>query len=264
VSDIILNETDQHLLLDLVQSTPHTDSNANLQIQLGSNFSAIKHGINFYDNQLLSNCPCLFQKPEYFDLVLSVYQYMQSTRGPILICGLTIALLLFSLFDAHGISASTFHDLDQIKLSSNYFNQLFSVFLLSLLLLCYIKRRKRTRLILSLFLGLVSYICWFSTDGLWANYSIGIHAQRFIALIILGFGFWILVSKSIKDKRKAFSAIVRREVIQKQKGKCAACKRKLTAYGLDLDHKNGDRSNNKPSNCQVLCVPCHRRKHAKQ
>jgi hypothetical protein len=264
VSDIILNETDQHLLLDLVQSTPHTDSNANLQIQLGSNFSAIKHGINFYDNQLLSNCPCLFQKPEYFDLVLSVYQYMQSTRGPILICGLTIALLLFSLFDAHGISASTFHDLDQIKLSSNYFNQLFSVFLLSLLLLCYIKRRKRTRLILSLFLGLVSYICWFSTDGLWANYSIGIHAQRFIALIILGFGFWILVSKSIKDKRKAFSAIVRREVIQKQNGKCAACKRKLTAHGLDLDHKNSDRSNNKPSNCQVLCVPCHRRKHAKQ
>jgi 5-methylcytosine-specific restriction endonuclease McrA len=30
-----------------------------------------------------------------------------------------------------------------------------------------------------------------------------------------------------------------------------------------LDHKNGDRSNNKPSNCQVLCVPCHRRKHTK-
>jgi hypothetical protein len=99
---------------------------------------------------------------------------------------------------------------------------------------------------------------------LWVNSSVGIHEQKFIALIILVFGFWVLVSISIKEKRRPFSVIVRREVIQKQKGKCAACKRKLTAYGLDLDHKNGDRSNNKLSNCQVLCVPCHRRKHAKQ
>ena len=188
---------------------------------------------------------------------------MQSIRGPILICGLTIALNLFSLFDAYGISPSTFYDLDQIELTDNYFDRLFSVFLLGLLLLCFIKRRKRTRLALSLFLSLVSCFCWFSAGELWAIYSIGIHEQRFIALITLGFGFWILVSKSIKEKRRPFSAIVRREVIQKQKGKCAACKRKLTAYGLDLDHKNGDRSNNKPSNCQVLCVPCHRRKHAK-
>jgi hypothetical protein len=37
---------------------------------------------------------------------------------------------------------------------------------------------------------------------------------------------------------------------------------KLQDYGLDLEHKNGDSSNNKPFNCQVLGVPCHRRKHA--
>lgn len=200
------------------------------------------------------------------NILLSFFLHinMQSIRGPTLFCGLTMALVLFSLFDANGISPSTFYDLDQIKLSSNYFNHLFSVFFLGLLLLYYIKRRKRTRLVLSLFLGLLSYFCWFSAGGVWANYSIGINEQRFIALIILGFALLILVSKSIKEKRRPFSAIVRREVIQKQKGKCAACKRKLTAYGLDLDHKNGDRSNNKPSNCQVLCVPCHRRKHAKQ
>ena len=41
-----------------------------------------------------------------------------------------------------------------------------------------------------------------------------------------------------------------------------ALERKLVAYDVDFDHKNGDRSNNKLSNCQVLCVPCHRRKHA--
>lgn len=189
---------------------------------------------------------------------------MQSIRGPTLFCGLTVALVLLSLFDVRGITPSTFYDLDQTDFSSNNFNHLFSLLLFGLLLLSYIKRRKRTRLILSLFLGLVSFFCWFSAGGFWANYSIGIPEQRFIALISLGFGFWVLVSKSIKEKRRPFSAIVRREVIQKQKGRCAACKRKLTAYGLDLDHKNGDRSNNKPSNCQILCVPCHRRKHAKQ
>jgi hypothetical protein len=190
--------------------------------------------------------------------------YMQSIRGPTLVCGLTMALVLLFLFDTHRISPSTFYDLVQIELTSHNFNHLFSVLLLGLLLLSYIKRRKRTRLVLSLILGLVSYFCWFSAGGLWVNSSIGIHEQKFIALIILVFGFWVLVSISIKEKRRPFSVIVRREVIQKQKGKCAACKRKLTAYGLDLDHKNGDRSNNKLSNCQVLCVPCHRRKHAKQ
>jgi hypothetical protein len=189
---------------------------------------------------------------------------MQSIRGPALVCGLTMALILLSLSDAHRISPSTFYDLDQIELGSHNFNHLFSVSLLGLLLLSYIKRRKRVRLVLSLFLGLGSYFCWFSAGELWTHYSVGIYEQRFIALFILGFAFWVLVSKSIKEKRRPFSVIVRREVIQKQKGKCAACKRKLTAYGLDLDHKNGDRSNNKLSNCQILCVPCHRRKHARQ
>jgi hypothetical protein len=189
---------------------------------------------------------------------------MQRIRGPTLVCGLTIALVMLSMIDAHRISPSTFYDLDQIELGSHNFNHIFSVSLLGLLLLSYIRRINRTRLVLSLLLGFVSYFCWFSSGGLWVNSSVGIHEQRFIALIILGFAFWVLVSKSIKEKRRSFSVIVRREVIQKQKGKCAACKRKLIVYGLDLDHKNGDRTNNKLSNCQVLCVPCHRRKHARQ
>ena len=181
-----------------------------------------------------------------------------------LVCGLTMALVLLSLFDTfQRTSTSSFFNLEQIEQNGHNFNPFFTAMLLGLLLLSYIKRRKRTRLVLSLFLGLVSFSCWFSTGGLWAYYNVGIHEQRFFAIIILGIAFWVLVLKSIKGKRKPFSVVVRRKVIQKQKGKCAACKRKLTAYGLDLDHKNGDRSNNKLSNCQVLCVPCHRRKHAK-
>jgi hypothetical protein len=182
-----------------------------------------------------------------------------------LVCGLTMALVLLSLFNTfQRTSTSSFLNSEPIEQNRHSFNLFFTAMLLCLLYLSYIKRRKRTRLVLSLFLGLVSFSFWFSTDGLWAYFSVGIHEQRLIAIIILGIAFWVLVSKSIRGKRKPFSVVVRREVIQKQNGKCAACKRKLTAYGLDLDHKNGDRSNNKLSNCQVLCVPCHRRKHAKQ
>ncbi|MGB8934699.1 MAG: HNH endonuclease signature motif containing protein [Candidatus Nitrosopolaris sp.] len=63
-------------------------------------------------------------------------------------------------------------------------------------------------------------------------------------------------------KRKQFPQLVKREVIHKQKNRCAICKRKLGQYGSDFHHANGDRSDNRLSNCKALCIPCHRRKHA--
>lgn len=36
------------------------------------------------------------------------------------------------------------------------------------------------------------------------------------------------------------------------------CKRNTGVW--DYDHKNGDRSNNKKSNCQALCPNCHAKK----
>ena len=35
---------------------------------------------------------------------------------------------------------------------------------------------------------------------------------------------------------------------------------KMNIGGWDYDHKNGDRSNNKLSNCQALCPNCHAKK----
>ena len=137
---------------------------------------------------------------------------------------------------------------------------LFSIALLALLVIIFIRRRKRFRVAIGSILFLSSFICWFSI-GAWSEYNISSYEQRSVAVILFGVAMWILVSKSSKEKRRHFSGIVRREVIQKQKGKCASCKRKLLPFGMDLDHKNGDRSNNKPSNCQILCTPCHRRKH---
>jgi ABC-type nickel/cobalt efflux system permease component RcnA len=109
-------------------------------------------------------------------------------------------------------------------------------------------------------LGLSSFVCWFSGNW-WSAYYVFPYEQRFLAVILLCIALWVLVSNLSKEKRKDFSVAARREAIRKQKGKCARCKRKLMEYAFDIDHKNGDRSNNKLSNCQVLCVPCHRKKH---
>ena len=97
---------------------------------------------------------------------------------------------------------------------------LFSIALLALLLV-FINRRKTFRVAMGSFLFLSSYICWFSI-GAWSEYNISSYEQRFIAIILMGIALWVLVSKSSKEKRKYFSGIVRREVIQKQKGKCAS------------------------------------------
>ena len=179
-----------------------------------------------------------------------------------LTCDVTLALVMLFLLHSSQTSGPSLLDLEQSEFSRYNANLFFSAILLGLILLSYIKRRKRIRLILSLSLGLLSYVCWFSIDIYWwEEYDIKLYEQRFLAILFLGIGFWALLSKSLKEKRRHFSEIVRRQVIQKQKGKCAKCKKNLLPFGMDLDHKNGNRSNNRPSNCQILCTPCHRRKH---
>src|SRR5829696_4862450 len=136
-----------------------------------------------------------------------------------LVCGASITLVLLSLLHISQTSRTSLLDLEQLEYSHHNANFFFSVILLGLLLLSYIKRRKKVRVVLSLFLGLLSCACWFSVA---ASYNVSVYEQRFIAIILMGIALWVLVSKSSKEKRKYFSGIVRREVIQKQKGKCAS------------------------------------------
>ena len=171
-----------------------------------------------------------------------------------------IMVLLLSIYISQSVYLPHLLNLFRIEYRSYNVDLFFLTILLGLVAIAYVKRRKRVRLIVSLSLCMLSFLCWFSINA-WSEYNISSYEQRFIAVILFGIAIWILVSKSSKEKRRHFSGIVRREVIQKQKGKCASCKRKLLPFGMDLDHKNGDRSNNKPSNCQILCTPCHRRKH---
>jgi peptidoglycan/LPS O-acetylase OafA/YrhL len=167
---------------------------------------------------------------------------------------LVIALTLAQI----GTQAKTAGDLvDKLDSIPDF---LFSTILLSLFPLIYKARRNIPRVALATILGIGSYLLWFSYSPLWLD--IGLKEQKAIAFIICIVAMAMLLSSPAKKgKRRSFSILVKTEAVRKQKAKCARCKRKLVDYGLDFDHKNGDRSNNKLSNCQVLCTPCHRRKH---
>jgi hypothetical protein len=163
-----------------------------------------------------------------------------------------VILLLIALALAQtGAQAETARDLvDKLDSIPDF---LFSTILLSLFPLIYRARRNVARVALATILGIGSYLLWFSYTLLWLD--LGLKEQRAIAFVIWIFAIAVLFSSpSKKGKRKSFSILVKRETVRKQKAK-------LVDYGLDFDHKNGDRSNNKLSNCQALCTPCHRRKH---
>lgn len=170
-----------------------------------------------------------------------------------------VILLLIALALAHtGAQAETAQDLvDKLDSIQDF---LFSMMLLFLFPLIYKARRNVPKIALATLLGIGSYLLWFSHTPLWLDFVL--KEQRAIAFVIWIIVIAILLSGRIKKgKRKSFSILVKREAILKQKTRCVRCKRKLIEYGHDFDHKNGDRSNNKLSNCQALCTPCHRRKH---
>ena len=192
--------------------------------------------------------------------------YRDNNRVVLYLIILALALLSF-LFAVQRASAMSLllilsQPLQQICNGGFSSTLLFSIMLLVSLLLVYIKRRKRFCAAVAILLGFASCLSWFSSNAWWAEYDISPAEQKIIAVLLWIIAVIILASRSTKkEKRRHFTQAVKKHVIHKQKGKCIMCKRKLEAYGSDLHHKNGDRSNNKLSNCEVLCTPCHRRKH---
>jgi Na+/proline symporter len=160
---------------------------------------------------------------------------------------LTITLVLLSLY----------HPMLSIDSSS-----FFCTILLGLLILIWMKRKKSARISIGTILGLLSYLAWFSIGPLNESSNLALGEQRIIALLLWGVAIFLLISEPRRiRKRKHFTELVKREVIHKQKNRCATCKRKLVPYVSNFHHVNGDRSDNRLSNCKALCIPCHRRKH---
>lgn len=69
-----------------------------------------------------------------------------------------------------------------------------------------------------------------------------------------------------KKERKSFPVSVVKYTLKiKQSGKCAECGKKVDITDfVEAHHKDGDRSNNKPNNCQVIHKDCHARATLKQ
>ena len=55
--------------------------------------------------------------------------------------------------------------------------------------------------------------------------------------------------------RRNFSKDIQHQTLMRQGGKCAMCGEFSKTW--DADHKNGDRSDDSPYNCQMLCPNCH-------
>ncbi|MFZ0897622.1 MAG: HNH endonuclease signature motif containing protein, partial [Candidatus Nitrosopolaris sp.] len=106
---------------------------------------------------------------------------------------------------------------------------------------------------------------WLSSHSLPHYLTTG--QQKAIAISLLFIALAILYrgpARVKKQSRVSFPGGVKAVVLRRQKYRCAICKEKLELYGREFHHKNGDRPNNKPSNCQVLCPQCHRRNHAEE
>ena len=124
-----------------------------------------------------------------------------------LICGVTLALVMLFLLHISQTYGPSLLDLKQFEYSRYNANLFFSAILLGLILLSYIKRRKRIRLIISLSLGLLSYVCWFSIDAhWWEEYNIELYEQRLLAIIFLDIGF---LGLSIKIRRREKKTLFR-------------------------------------------------------
>jgi len=63
-------------------------------------------------------------------------------------------------------------------------------------------------------------------------------------------------------KRKDFSKSTKEETKIRQGYRCNSCGQYSSLF--DFHHINGDRSNNRPSNCEGLCLNCHRKIHSRK
>src|SRR5206468_5152882 len=78
-------------------------------------------------------------------------------------------------------------------------------------------------------------------------------------LLLIGVAGLILRDKyeHRNRKRNNFPISIQKETLKKQNGRCAMCRRKLTKYTTEFHHRDGNRSNNKASNCEAVCSNCH-------
>jgi len=113
-------------------------------------------------------------------------------------------------------------------------------------------------IILNSFSAILDLFVPANTQGYGNTSNSGITYGLLFILIFFVIAVALSVHKRRKRERKYFSAKVKRATLKKQRHKCAFCKWNTDIF--DFDHKDGNRSNNKLSNCLALCPNCHAKK----
>jgi len=75
-----------------------------------------------------------------------------------------------------------------------------------------------------------------------------------VVTIIAAIAHKLKHKKGKYKERQHFSDFIKEKVLEKQHHRCADCNRVLNV--VDWHHRNGDRSNNRESNCVALCPNC--------
>jgi|GEM_PF-3399710 hypothetical protein len=145
---------------------------------------------------------------------------------------------------------------------SNILSNLFFYFVLAVLLCrAYLIREQGIRAILGVLFALLSCVIWYYASIEDRLSSLVLYYYVVALGLWVGASGFLLVANEKKVKRRHFSTLVKVDTVIRQKSKCAICKVALNTYGLDFHHSDGNRSNNKISNCKALCTSCHRRMH---
>jgi hypothetical protein len=121
-------------------------------------------------------------------------------------------------------------------------------------------RRPHLRIGLTIIVMVTAYLT--SISDIPKDYGITVTQQELIALMILSISFLTLFHGSQKKIRLYFATATKNQALCKQRQKCGICGKGLAKFNIDFDHNNGNRSDNRLSNCRALCTPCHRKKHA--
>ena len=105
------------------------------------------------------------------------------------------------------------------------------------------------------FLGLIAPA---SAQGTGNTTAAGVGYGLLFIIFIFTISAALLIRKHRKRERKYFPTEIKKNTLKKQRYRCAICK--WNAGLFDFDHLDGNRSNNKMSNCIALCPNCHAKK----
>jgi hypothetical protein len=150
---------------------------------------------------------------------------------------------------------------DSIEYSYILTNVFFYVVLSILICRAYLIREQCIRIILGILFALLSCVIWHHASIEDRSSSLAFYYNVIELGLWAGASCFLLSPNEKKVKRRHFSTLVKVDTIIRQKSKCAICKVALNTYGLDFHHSDGNRSNNKISNCKALCTSCHRMMH---